>query len=109
VVKTPKEDAVNRRCIDLFVAEPLYTRRPLCISPVTHGRRTDQLHTHLLAALLVSLSVQSPSSPSPPESAMSKLSPDEETAILDQFRRILRSEGILHDGDTIGTDDATLL
>jgi hypothetical protein len=40
---------------------------------------------------------------------MSKLSPDEETAILNQFRRILFCEGILRDGDTIGTDDATLL
>jgi hypothetical protein len=28
--------------------------------------------------------------------------------ILTQFRNILTEEGILHDGDTIGTDDGTL-
>ena len=28
--------------------------------------------------------------------------------ILTQFRNILNEEGILHDGDTIGTDDSTL-
>ena len=29
--------------------------------------------------------------------------------ILTQFRSILTEEGILNDGDTIGTDDSTLL
>jgi hypothetical protein len=28
---------------------------------------------------------------------------------LAEFRNILYDEGILHDGDSIGTDDATLL
>jgi len=33
----------------------------------------------------------------------------DELDILAQFRNILTEEGILRDGDTIGTDDGTLM
>ena len=69
------------------------------------GELTDYTHS-LNGRFLLYFSLPSPS---PLESAMSKLSPDEEFVILNQFRRILYSEGILRDDDTIGTDDATLL
>jgi len=37
------------------------------------------------------------------------MSLDNQHDILKQFRNILTEEDILHDGDTIGTDDGTLL
>ncbi|KIK65949.1 hypothetical protein GYMLUDRAFT_38415 [Collybiopsis luxurians FD-317 M1] len=39
---------------------------------------------------------------------MSSLPADSQDKILSEFREQLFSEGILHEGDTIGTDDATL-
>ncbi|RDX53294.1 CRAL/TRIO domain-containing protein [Lentinus brumalis] len=35
--------------------------------------------------------------------------PKDKQAILDEFRQGLLNEGLIHDGDTIGTDDETLL
>ncbi len=35
--------------------------------------------------------------------------PKDKQAILDEFRQGLVNEGLIHDGDTIGTDDETLL
>lgn len=39
---------------------------------------------------------------------MSSLKVDKEQLVID-FRRQVEEEGIIHDGDTIGTDDDTLL
>lgn len=34
---------------------------------------------------------------------------DDKEQVLAEFRRQVEEEGIIHDGDTIGTDDDTLL
>lgn len=39
---------------------------------------------------------------------MSTSQSDFKSKVLSQFREELLSEGILHEGDTIGTDDGTL-
>lgn len=40
---------------------------------------------------------------------MSSLKVDKEQLVVIDFRRQVEEEGIIHDGDTIGTDDDTLL
>lgn len=40
---------------------------------------------------------------------MSPPSKEKQDALLEQFRRHLEQEDLIHEGDTIGTDDATLL
>ena len=42
-------------------------------------------------------------------SQRSSMSPKDEAAILAQFREELTKEDLLHEGDSMGTDDETLL
>lgn len=37
------------------------------------------------------------------------MAPKDEAALVKQFREELVEEDLLHDGDSVGTDDATLL